>query len=216
MARNFARSSNGIRSFSASSRTRWLNASQLSSRSENRSAGRSPAAAMSYGGSTSYSRLWDASKSPATSTSIPSFGERQVAGRMLVSVAEVTPGRRLLLASHLVNPRLDSLLRGAVTAVQANALTPLYALPTAVRRRLAGTPIQIDGNTLDPEIQLLLRLESLLPSTTKSEVATARNHLRNICKLVSGRPADLDRVTDLTVQGAAGHLAARLYIPRDT
>jgi acetyl esterase len=121
-----------------------------------------------------------------------------------------------LLASLFVNPPLDSVLRGAVSAVQQNALTPLYALPTAVRRRLAGTPIQIDGNTLDPEIQLLLRLESLLPSTTKSEVATARNHLRNICKLVSGRPADLERVTDLTVQGAAGHLAARLYIPRDT
>ena len=134
---------------------------------------------------------------------------------MVVSAAEVNPGRRLLLASHLVNPRLDSLLRGAVTAVQANALTPLYALPTAVRRRLAGPPIQIDGNTLDPELQLLLRVEGLLPGTTKSDVATARAHLKTLCKLVSGQPRELQRVTELTVRGADGQLGARLYVPRD-
>ncbi|HET6988145.1 MAG TPA: alpha/beta hydrolase [Kribbella sp.] len=114
-----------------------------------------------------------------------------------------------------MNPRLDSVLRGAVTAVQANALTPLFALPTAVRRRLAGPPVQIDGNTLDPELQLLLRVEGLLPSTTKSDAATARAHLRYLCKLVSGHPAELQRVTDLTVRGADGQLSARLYVPRD-
>ncbi|GAA1570084.1 alpha/beta hydrolase [Kribbella hippodromi] len=115
-----------------------------------------------------------------------------------------------------MNPRLDSVLRDTLTAAQANALTPLYALPTAVRRRLAGRPIQIDGNTLDPEIQLLLRLENLLPHTTKTDPAGARTHFRNLCKLITGNPAPLLRVTDLTVRGADGHLAARLYIPRPT
>ncbi|GAB2676560.1 alpha/beta hydrolase [Kribbella swartbergensis] len=114
-----------------------------------------------------------------------------------------------------MNPRLDSLLRGTLTAVQANALTPLYALPTAVRRRLAGAPIQIDGNTLDPELQLLLRVEGLLPSAPKSEVAKARAHLRTICRLISGQPRELQRVTELTVRGADGQLGARLYVPRD-
>ena len=101
-----------------------------------------------------------------------------------------------------------------MTAVQANALTPLYALPTAIRRRLAGPPIQIDGNTLDPELQLLLRAEGLLPDTTKSDVAAARAHLRNQCKLVAGHPVELQRVTELTVRGADGQLGARLYVPR--
>src|SRR5690348_394600 len=165
MARNLARSSSGTVSFSASSSTRWLNASQLSSRSEKRSSGRSPAAAMSYGGSTSYSRLCDANKSPATLTSIPPFGEHEVAEGMSAYCPI------LLLASLLVNPRLDALLRGTVSAVQANALTPIYALPTAVRRRLAGAPIEIDGNTLDPDIQLLVRLNGLLPGTTKKDAA---------------------------------------------
>ncbi|MDX3003631.1 alpha/beta hydrolase [Kribbella solani] len=115
-----------------------------------------------------------------------------------------------------MNPRLDSVLRDTLTAVQANALTPLYALPTAVRRRLAGRPIQIDGNTLDPEIQLMLRLENLLPHTTKKDAASARTHFRNLCKLIPGTPPELQRVTDLTVRGAAGQLGARLYIPFNT
>jgi acetyl esterase/lipase len=106
-------------------------------------------------------------------------------------------------------------LRGAVDAVQANALTPLYALPIAVRRRLAGPPLQIDGNTLDPELQLLVRVEKLLPKTSKSDAATARAHLKTLCKLVAGHPAELQRVTELTVRGAAGQLGARLYVPRD-
>ncbi|WP_241996421.1 alpha/beta hydrolase [Kribbella antiqua] len=113
-----------------------------------------------------------------------------------------------------MNPRLDSLLRGALAAVQTNALTPLYALPVAVRRRLAGAPIQIDGNTLDPDLQLLLRVEGLLPNAPKSDVAKARAHLRTLCKLVSGQPRELQRVTELTVRGADGQLGARLYVPR--
>ena len=102
-----------------------------------------------------------------------------------------------------------------MTAVQANALTPLYALPTAVRRRLAGAPTQIDGNTLDPELQLLLRVKALLPDTTKSDAAVARAHLKYLCMLVAGRPVELQRVTELTVRGADGQLGARLYVPRD-
>ena len=57
----------------------------------------------------------------------------------------------MLLASHLVNRRVDTLLRTALDSVQGSALKPVTALPVALRRRLAGAPIQIDGNVLDPE-----------------------------------------------------------------
>ncbi|TDW19085.1 alpha/beta hydrolase [Kribbella kalugense] len=114
-----------------------------------------------------------------------------------------------------MNSRLDSAFRDTATAVQANALTPLYALPAAVRRRLAGAPVQIDGNTLDPDLQLLLKVENLLPRTTKTDAATARAKFRALCRLIPGKPAELQRVTDLTVRGAAGQLGARLYVPRD-
>ena len=72
-----------------------------------------------------------------------------------------------MLASLLVNRRVDTLLRTALDTVQGSALKPVTALPPAVRRRLAGAPIQIDGRVLDPDLQLLLRLEGLLPGTTK-------------------------------------------------
>jgi len=100
-----------------------------------------------------------------------------------------------------------------VTAIQANALAPLYALPAAVRRRLAGAPIQIDGNTLDPDLQLLVRVDNLLPHTTKTDAAGARVRFKNLLKLVPGTPVDVQRVTELTVRGADGQLGARLYVP---
>ncbi|MFF0271553.1 alpha/beta hydrolase [Kribbella sp. NPDC004536] len=115
-----------------------------------------------------------------------------------------------------MNLRLDSVLRDTVTAVQANVLTPLYALPAAVRRRIAGAPIQIDGNTLDPDIQFLLRLDNLLPRTTKTDAPTARAHFRALCRLLPGKPVEVQRVTDLTVRGATGQLGARLYAPNAT
>ncbi|WBQ04608.1 alpha/beta hydrolase [Kribbella sp. CA-293567] len=113
-----------------------------------------------------------------------------------------------------MNRRVDTLLRTALDAVQGNALKPVTALPTAVRRRLAGAPIQIDGNVLDPELQLLMRIDGLLPNTTKQSVATARANLLTMSKLVAGHPRELLRVTELTVRGADGQLGARLYVPR--
>jgi acetyl esterase len=149
--------------------------------------------------------LCDANKSPATLDSIPSLGEQEVAW---------TARRALLLASLLVNRRVETLLRTALDTVQGSALKPVTALPPALRRRLAGAPIQIDGNVLDPDLQLLLRLEGLLPSATKQSVATARANLVTMTKLVAGHPRELLRVTELTVRGADGQLGARLYVPR--
>ncbi|WP_246485950.1 alpha/beta hydrolase [Kribbella qitaiheensis] len=112
-----------------------------------------------------------------------------------------------------MNRRVDTLLRTALDTVQGNALKPVTVLPRALRHRLAGAPIQIDGNVLDPDLQLLLRLENLLPSSMKS-VAGARTNLIRMSKLVAGNPRELQRVTELTVRGADGQLGARLYVPR--
>jgi acetyl esterase len=114
-----------------------------------------------------------------------------------------------------VNRRVDTLLRTALGTVQGSALKPVTVLPEVVRRRLAGAPIQIDGNVLDPDLQLLMRLEGLLPSTMKS-VPAARVNMVTVNKLVAGQPRELQRVTELTVRGADGQLGARLYVPRST
>ena len=110
---------------------------------------------------------------------------------------------------------MDTLLRTALGTVQGSALKPVTVLPKALRHRLAGAPIQIDGNVLDPDLQLLLRLENLLPSTMKSSVATARTNLITMSKLVAGHPREIQRVTELTVRGGDGQLGARLYVPRN-
>ncbi|WP_328988692.1 alpha/beta hydrolase [Kribbella sp. NBC_01245] len=115
-----------------------------------------------------------------------------------------------------MNRRVDTLLRTALDTVQGSALRPVTALPASLRHRLAGAPIQIDGNVLDPDLQLLLRLEGLLPGKSKDRVsvATARANLLTSAKLVAGPQRELHRVTDLTVRGADGQLGARLYVPR--
>ncbi|WP_238158086.1 alpha/beta hydrolase [Kribbella voronezhensis] len=112
-----------------------------------------------------------------------------------------------------MNRRVDTLLRTALGTVQGNALKPVTVLPQALRHRLAGAPIQIDGNVLDPDLQVLMRLENLLPSGRRS-VANARSGLVTMSKLVAGHPRELQRVTELTVRGADGQLGARLYVPR--
>jgi acetyl esterase len=119
-----------------------------------------------------------------------------------------------LLASALVNRRVDTLLWSALGRARGSALRPVTALPSAVRRRLAGSPIQIDGNVLDPDIQLLLRLARWLPDRPKSSVDAARADMLGLTKLVAGSPRELARVTELTVRGADGQLGARLYVPR--
>jgi len=119
-----------------------------------------------------------------------------------------------LLACVSVNRRVDTLLRSALDSVQGVVLKPVEALPPPLRRRLAGPPVQIDGNVLDPEIQLLLRIDGWLPDTPKQSVATARANALTMSKLVAGTPRELARVTELTVRGAEGQLGARLYVPR--
>jgi acetyl esterase len=115
---------------------------------------------------------------------------------------------------RVVNRRVDTLVRTAIGAVQAGALKPVTALPPAVRARLAGAPVQVDGNVLDPDLQLLLRLSGVLPERPQWSVAGRRELMRTECNLVAGVPRELKRVTDLTVHGSAGQLGARLYVPR--
>lgn len=51
-------------------------------------------------------------------------------------------------------------------------------LPAGARRRLAGRPVLVDGDPLDPDLQLLLRLERLTTAgTPATPVPRRREHL---------------------------------------
>src|SRR6478609_10269561 len=90
------------------------------------------------------------------------------------------------------------------------------ALPAGVRHRLAGRPIVVDGERLDPDLQLLLRLERLTAAgTPATPVPRRREHLDVATALVGGRPrAGVDsRALVIDRSDGGSPLAGRAYTP---
>ena len=89
----------------------------------------------------------------------------------------------------------------------------LAILPDALRRRLAGAPVEIDGQRLDPEIGIALRLLGEDASTDYYEltVAEVRERIEREARLFRGRRLPLREVRQVSIAGPAGALAGRLY-----
>ncbi|MDP9821741.1 acetyl esterase [Nocardioides massiliensis] len=108
-------------------------------------------------------------------------------------------------------------LGAAGDVVQGVALRRLMGLPEGVQRRLVGRPVVRDGLTLATEIQLLFALQRLMgeDGLDAEDHASdeARRDLVRQARLASGNPP-IGGSHDLVVDGAAGPLDARLYIPR--
>ena len=88
----------------------------------------------------------------------------------------------------------------------------LASLPDAILRPLAGRPVGIDDQQLNPQMQIALRLEGLL-GTELLPVAEARERRRRDARLFAGPRIEVQGVSDLSVPGPAGPIAARLYVP---
>jgi acetyl esterase len=91
----------------------------------------------------------------------------------------------------------------------------LGRLPVGVQRALAfGPPIRVDGQTLDPTLQLFLRLR---PSRgcplTHGTAASARARHRHEVLSVRRGLSQVGSAHELVVDGAAGPLRARHYAP---
>ena len=87
----------------------------------------------------------------------------------------------------------------------------LLALPEPVLRRLSGTPIEVDGQRLEPDAQLLVKLRNLSPNRPYDElpVADARRTLDQDAASVRGKLVAVAEVRELEAAG----LPARLYVP---
>ena len=102
-------------------------------------------------------------------------------------------------------PSADAIVVGIVTA-----------LPAFVQRLLAGgRAVRLDGLELEPDIQLLLALQRLrgdraLDAMTPAE---ARVEIARGAASFAGALVPVARVESLTLPGAAGPIAARLYVP---
>lgn len=98
--------------------------------------------------------------------------------------------------------------------VQAATMRAAMALPRAVRRFLAGRPIELDGQTLDVDAQLMLRINRFagikLSGATPERARTSLNASAKIAERVS-RPPMQSRPVRIPARG--GELYSRLYIP---
>jgi acetyl esterase len=90
------------------------------------------------------------------------------------------------------------------------------AFPPAVRRMLAGRPIRRDGQTLDPDLQLLLRLGRL--TARRAPVATVQSRRRQleVGGPLTGGPVTAGvavREVAVPTEGNGPDLPCRLYTP---
>lgn len=88
-------------------------------------------------------------------------------------------------------------------------------LPASVLRRLAGPPVEVDGCTLDPGVQLLMRFragDGRQPLTSGSPAAARQRHRDEVLGLARHR-TPVGEVRDVVIPGPAGALPARLYTP---
>lgn len=100
---------------------------------------------------------------------------------------------------------------------QAAVVRAAIGLPPRALRLLAGAPVIRDDQTLDPEVQMLLRLMELDPRPSLEQLtpAESREEIRRTAASVAGLPLSLAEIREVTVQGAAGPLRARLFVPAE-
>lgn len=92
----------------------------------------------------------------------------------------------------------------------------MAGLPSPLQLLLSGRPpVTVDGQTLEPEIQLMLAAlaRQAPPPLNTLSVPQARARFRTRAALAAGTPAPMREVRTLRVQGSAGRLRARLYSP---
>ncbi|MGC7099335.1 alpha/beta hydrolase [Amycolatopsis lurida] len=98
--------------------------------------------------------------------------------------------------------------------VQAAAAQFLYALPTPVKRLIAGRPIRLDGQELALDAQLLLRLQQLTGAELAGQsVERSRADLDVSRHLVSGKPIQPVHTRELLIPAEDGGIPATLYTP---
>lgn len=106
----------------------------------------------------------------------------------------------------------------AAIKAQGAVLRGLMRLGPAAQLRLAGgTPTVLDGQTLDPGIQLLLKLMAMAPQPEMERLSAvqARAGVTATRSMIAAPDLPMASVTDVTVAGADSSLPARLYVPEE-
>src|SRR3954447_13815494 len=100
------------------------------------------------------------------------------------------------------------------TRLERGIVVLLAGMPRFLQRLLAGRPREVDGQRLEPEVQLMLRLLELSgPALEELPVPEAREQLAHNAGLVAGPPIDVAAVESISIPGPGGPIDARLYTP---
>ena len=97
------------------------------------------------------------------------------------------------------------------------AVQALDRLPASLQVRLSGRPpVQVDGETLAPEVQLALAMleRRREPAPETLPPAESRARRRRLAAVYAGKPTPVGAVTDLTLEGDVA-LPARHYAPAE-
>jgi acetyl esterase len=86
-------------------------------------------------------------------------------------------------------------------------------MPRPAARLLAGRPVRIEGQVLDPSVQLALRLERLVGGWKPMPPPQLRELRRREARIFRGRTIEVGRVEEFEIPGAAGPIRTRLYVP---
>lgn len=101
------------------------------------------------------------------------------------------------------------------TKIETMVLRAAMGLPERAQRALLRKPVVIDGQTLAAETQMLLKLQELTKQPglgVGMSALEARPVVVEQGRMVAGKQP-IGALRDITVDGAEGPLAARLYIP---
>lgn len=100
--------------------------------------------------------------------------------------------------------------------VQGGVARGVMKLPAGMLRVLAGRPIVLDGQTLDVQTQLMLKLQRMqgLDGLGGSTPAAERRMIDQQSALLAPASAKPLVVDDIHVAGAAGPITARIYRPQ--
>jgi acetyl esterase/lipase len=101
--------------------------------------------------------------------------------------------------------------------VTGTVVRSLCDLPFPLQRAIAGRPVEIEGQKLATDMQLLLKLTKLAPEPELETLSApeARAELRQVALALEGPKVQVAHVEQLEVPGPAGVLGARLYVPEE-
>ena len=113
------------------------------------------------------------------------------------------------------HPRLNRARVAAVTAANRLAADVMPRVPDYAKRFMARA-ITIDGNTLDPTMQMMLaslKLSGEEGLSAADDPAACRQNMLQLTQLLDRHRLPVGGVTDLSIPGPAGDIPARHYRP---